>query len=69
MTSLAPSFPCSRLCAKLTSSLFFTMIDLITFKTQVKIIVNNLTQTLMAQIFTTAEKTTLNIQSPKAQVS
>ncbi|XP_060943557.1 zinc finger protein 45-like isoform X2 [Limanda limanda] len=44
------------------------MVDLITFKAQVKIIVNNLTQTLMAQIYTAAEKTTLNIQSPKAQM-
>ncbi|XP_053292333.1 zinc finger protein 79 [Pleuronectes platessa] len=43
------------------------MVDLFTFKTQVKSIVNNLTQTLIAQIFTAAEKTTLNIQSPKAQ--
>ncbi|KAG7233262.1 hypothetical protein INR49_007341, partial [Caranx melampygus] len=70
VTSLSPHRTLSCLFAKLTSVLvreIFTMVDVTTFRTEVTFIVNNLAKAVAAEIFTAAEKLSLNRQNPEAE--
>lgn len=44
------------------------MVDLITFKNEVTLIVNNLAKAVVTEIFTAAEKVSLNKQNPETEV-
>lgn len=46
----------------------FTMVDVTTFRSEVTSIVNNLAKAVVAEIFTAAEKLSLNRQNPEAEV-
>lgn len=65
------SDPVSCLFAKLTTVLVrevFTMVDITTLRSEVTAIVNNLAKAVVAEIFTAAEKLSLNRQKPEAEV-
>lgn len=62
----------SRLFAKLTCCLvqeFFTMVNLSRFRNEVTLIVNNLAKAVVTEIFTAAEKVSLNKQNPETEVN
>lgn len=45
------------------------MVDLITFRNEVTLIVNSLAKAVVMEIFTAAEKVSLNKQNPETEVS
>lgn len=45
------------------------MADLVSFKNEVTLVVNNLAKAVLTEVLTAAEKVSLNKQSPEAEVS